>query len=70
MNPAVPGPAAVALSEYLRRSKLSQRDLAERLQCSESWVSYLLSGTKPPGLTLAKRIQKLTGIPAGDWVSE
>lgn len=52
---------------WLLEHQHSKRWLAKKLGVSPSLVSMLVAGHRRPSLLLAKRIQKLTGIPAIDF---
>ena len=52
---------------YLKKQRLTQSALAAELGISNAHLSELLSGQKYPSLTLASRIQNITGIPAAEF---
>jgi transcriptional regulator with XRE-family HTH domain len=53
---------------------MSQADLAEKLGCTRSYVSFVESGQKAPGLEFAVKLEHLTAnaeggpIRAADWI--
>jgi len=46
---------------------LTQREIAEKLGITEAYVSSLVLGKETPGLTLAVKIETLTGIAPRDF---
>lgn len=54
--------------DWMARAGLNQSEVARQLGVQQPQVSHLVMGTRSPSLALAVRIQKLTGIPAADWV--
>ncbi|MFZ0270966.1 MAG: helix-turn-helix transcriptional regulator [Acidobacteriaceae bacterium] len=50
------------LTAWMKRNDLDQTEAAKRLNISQSYLSYILNGTKPSGV-LAARIERVTGIP-------
>lgn len=56
-----------ALSDWLNRRDLSQREMARRLGIHWTMVNKILMRTCRPGLTLALRIERHTGIPVREW---
>lgn len=55
------------LKQYLKRSKQKQRQLAQQIGFTESYLSQLLSGKRTPGRVNALRIEEETGVPVGSW---
>lgn len=53
-----------SLAEYMERTGTTHAALAEKLGISRSYVTLLSAGDRQPSLTLALRIQALTGVPA------
>lgn len=49
---------------FLKREKKDQRWLAAELGVSPAYVSMLLAGKRSPSLTIAGRLEDITGIPA------
>lgn len=56
------------LREWMALSKLSQPDLAAMLNITQPHVSRIVVGERRPSLSLAVRIERVTGIPATSWV--
>lgn len=56
------------LADWIARSGLQKRHVAERIGISPSEVSHLLSGRRGPTLALAIDIHRETGIPPASWV--
>jgi transcriptional regulator with XRE-family HTH domain len=54
----------------MRRAGHTQTEVATKLGVTQTIVSRLTTGSRPPSLALATRIQQLTGIPPEDWVAE
>ena len=50
------------LAKYLETT--TQDALAKKLGVSRSYISFLASGKRQPGLKLALRIEAVTGVPA------
>ena len=55
------------LAAWMRANDCSVRDMAERLDIAASTVYGLRERTLSPGLALAVRIEKETGIPVAYW---
>jgi transcriptional regulator with XRE-family HTH domain len=51
----------------LKRKKHTQQWLAGQLGISKSHMSQILSGQRRPSLTLALRLEELTGVPVRDF---
>lgn len=51
------------LRKYLKKNKITQAEMARKLDISECAVSFYLSGRRHPGRKTARRISDLTGIP-------
>ena len=49
------------LGTYLRERRMTQREFAERIGVSRSYLSMLISGSKIPSLKIATKIEKETG---------
>lgn len=56
------------LRDWLSRSGMSVTDLSKLLEMSQPHTSHVLNGGRTPSLVMAARIQRVTGIPAADWV--
>lgn len=56
------------LRAYMARQGLKQVDLARELGMSQPGLSRILKGQWRPGLKVAVRIERATGIPASCWV--
>jgi transcriptional regulator with XRE-family HTH domain len=48
--------------EWVKKSGLDTREIANKLGCSSSYVSALANGWSFPSRKLAKKIYELTGI--------
>ena len=57
------------LERWLTRSKLNQREMADLLGVHFTHVNQLLSGRRLPGLAVAIRIMRTTGIPVEAWAA-
>ncbi len=55
------------LFQFMTAEKMTQRQLAARLDLSVSYINELLRGSKVPSLHLALRIQRETGVPVDSW---
>ena len=51
------------LKEYLETGIVSERDLAEKLGVSISYINMLKRGERRPSPELAQKIETITGIP-------
>ena len=51
-------PFGVLLDEIMRDHKLNQKQLAERLRCSQGWIAHVRGGRKPPPYKMAARISR------------
>lgn len=58
----------IALREWLSRSLLRRKDLADRLDISRPYMSQVLGGARRPRLELLTRIENVTGVPTVSWV--
>lgn len=58
------------LREYQRTTGTNQTQLAARFNVTAAYVSFLLSGDRIPGLSVAHRIERATGgsVPALSWL--
>jgi len=52
-----------SLKEYLEHNGIAEKDFARKLGISIAYVSMLKSGRRRPGVDLARKIERLTGIP-------
>lgn len=61
---------AMQLSDYMRKTGLSDQELAERIGISLSYAVKLRRGDKKPSLDIAYKIQTETGgsVTLKDWV--
>lgn len=44
------------------------KDLARAVGCTERFIHLIWSGKKKPGLEMAKRLEKATGVPRLAWL--
>ncbi|MHB1679968.1 MAG: helix-turn-helix domain-containing protein [bacterium] len=51
------------IKKYCFENKVSQKKIANQLNKSENWISFIVSYKKTPSPKLAKKIEDLTGIP-------
>lgn len=56
------------LREYCDRHGFKQYELAKMLGLADAHLSQLLSGKRTPGLSIAVRIERETGVPAESWL--
>ena len=47
------------IADYLNRRDMSQRELAERVMCTEVYMSRYISGAREPKVSIAIRIAKV-----------
>lgn len=57
------------LADYFEQTGESQIALARKLRVSKSYISMLAKGERQPSLSLALRIEAMTGVPAASMVS-
>lgn len=57
------------LSRWVKANASSRRKLAAQLGADHAQISRLLSGARLPGLDLAVRIERATGVPCSAWVT-
>lgn len=50
--------------EYIRRRRITQKSLAVELGIHEATLSAILQGHDRPSLSLAARLEDITGVPA------
>lgn len=62
------GAAHERLAVYLRQHNLSGNAASKIFDCVPSYISMLVSGKAVPGLELAARIERITGIECIAWV--
>ncbi len=55
--------AITNLAQYKEKNRLSGREMARRLEISESYLSEIMSGQRSLSKKLAKKISEKTGIP-------
>ena len=53
--------------EWMRRARMTQSDAGRYLGVSESLISNIVNGKYRPGLTVAIKIERHTGIPVEAW---
>lgn len=56
------------LREWLDRTQLKQKDLADRLGISDAYLSHILTGYRRPKLELLAQIEYQTGVPIRSWL--
>lgn len=56
------------LNEYLRENKLSNAAFAEKLECSPTYISYLLSAKRNPSKSFINKLVAVTGKSATWWL--
>ena len=57
------------LSDFFEKTGETHDALAERLGVSRSYVSLIAAGKRQPSLSLALRIESVTGVPIAALVS-
>ena len=58
------------LREWLDRSRMSQKELAERLGVSDAYLSQMLTGYRRGKLETLVRVEEVTGVPVGSWADK
>jgi transcriptional regulator with XRE-family HTH domain len=53
---------------WLWRQDLTQGWLAKKLGVSDPYLSQILSAKRPPSITVAFEIERITGVPARTFV--
>lgn len=61
--------SAAKLRTWMDVHGVSQREGGPMFEVHYSYINALLSGRRRPGLAVAIRIEKLTGVPANGWLS-
>jgi len=56
------------LQAWVRRRKKTKKEIAEEFGISAPYLSMILSGARTPSLTVAARLEDVTGIPAREFV--
>ena len=51
------------LKEYMENTKVTEKEIAEKLGVSTSYVNLIKNGERRPSPELAEKIEALTGIP-------
>lgn len=67
---AIRRPGREQVREVLGKRGMTQKDLAAKLGIHETHLSAILAGRDFPSLSLAARIEDLTGIPARDFAQQ
>lgn len=62
-------PAHEAFKDWILRRGWNQRIAAKQLGIHYTYVNKMVLGHFRPGLQVALRIERLTGIPARDWMA-
>ena len=57
------------LREWLARQNMTGVALAGRVGIQPPMISMLINGVRVPSLSVAARIEDVTGIPARSWVT-
>ena len=55
------------LRQWIDRSKLEDFEAAEQIGLHRAQLSHILNGIRRPGLDVALRIERATGIPVEAW---
>ena len=58
------------LKRWMAREKLNQTQACRRLEMPESMFSRIVRGLSNPGLKVASKIERLTGIPMNAWIDD
>lgn len=58
----------MTLDEYMRDAGLTETALAKQVEVSQSTIWRIRNRKRRPKVEIAKRIEKVTGIPAADLV--
>ena len=56
-------------NDWMRRRGFTQADASRYLGMEPPYVNVLANGKRSPGLVVALRLERLTGIPVEAWVS-
>ena len=57
------------LLQWLERSKLSQAEAAKIIVIHRAYLNHIVTGDRVPGLDIAVKIERATGIPVEAWLS-
>lgn len=66
--PVGPTVASVAFAKWMKDERLTPRDVAAKIHCTEMSVRAWASGRRVPTIELARRIEQASGIPVIAWV--
>lgn len=66
--PVGPTTGSTAFATWMAESKLSAREVATRLGCTELSVRSWAAGRRVPTIELARRIEAMAAIPIAAWV--
>ena len=55
---------------FRREKKLSQKELARRLKCSQAYISAIENGRRVPSIKMLEKIENFFGINMGWWFEE
>lgn len=55
------------IKEYLKDNKITQKELASRLDYSEMYVSLVLNGKKQPSFRFAQAVAEEIGVEESGW---
>lgn len=57
------------MRDWMRRRGFTQADASRYLEMDQGYLSRLLASAQTPGLRLALKLERLTGIPVEAWES-
>ena len=57
------------MRDWMRRRGFKQADAARYLEMDQGYLSRIVNGEQTPGLNLALKLERLTGIPVETWAS-
>jgi hypothetical protein len=66
--PVGPTTGSTALAAWMTNNERSAYDVAAHIQCTAVSVRAWASGRRVPTIELARRVERLAGIPIAAWV--
>ncbi len=55
---------------FRREKRLSQKELAQRLRCSQAYISAIENGRRVPSIKMLEKIENFFGVNMGWWFEE
>ena len=58
----------MTVNDYLKKVLMTQREIADKVEHSQSHIHYILKGDRTPSLIMAEDLEKATGICREAWI--